>query len=224
MTERNSFFYIDPFEVDMLFNQFFEGETEKEITTEVQSIVRGEAQLHTPNFFGALIESQIGGEGETGKSVIEKLRIETSLSDKIAFLQEKYPLSVLDGTICDGEIVCFQEYLTLRTIDVENHRFENFDGLYDFEYKINRLRTHDCIFSFEKNRLALCDMGYEEKNQEVSTIKIRMSSSKVVKDIQHYSKKIQEYTPFLFYVLGEANRIKNGFAIKPFVVWRNSRK
>ena len=80
------------------------------------------------------------------------------------------------------------------------------------------------FFLLKKNRLALCDMGYEEKNQEVSTIKIRMSSSKVVKDIQHYSKKIQEYTPFLFYVLGEANRIKNGFAIKPFVVWRNSRK
>lgn len=224
MEERNSFFYIDPFEVDMLFNQFFEGETEKEITTEVQSIVRGEAQVHTPKFFGAFIESQIGGEGETGKSVTEKLRIETSLSNKIAFLQEQYPLSMLDWTISDGEIVCFQEYLTLRTIDVEDQRFENFDSLYDFEYKMNRLRECECIFSFEKNRLALYNMGYEEKNQEISAIKIRMTSSKIVKDIHHYSEKIKEYTPFLFYVLGEANCIKNGFAIKPFVVWRNSRK
>ncbi len=214
-----SLFYIDSKEIEILFAQNFK-DIEKKVITKEEGAIDANLKFGTTGFFNRIISSEIVAGGTTNNSITEETNVKNSLYDKIAALIDKYPIEELSANIEDGMVICISDYFILYRIDTENNVYEQFDHMPNFTYIMNRIRNNECVYTFETNKFALSNAGYETKNPNANSIILKIQSSKLVKEIHHYSEKIGQYVPFHFNIIGEINIIKDGYTMKPFLIWR----
>lgn len=214
-----SLFYVDDREIEMFYIKNNK-EVEKKVISKEDNTINANLKFGTNGIVNKLLSSEIIGSGIMNNSVTEELIVKTNIYDKISFIIEAYPIKELDKDMEDGMIVGFCEFFVLYRIDSDDNVYEEFDHIDNFSYIINRMRHKECIYTFEMNKLTLSLFGYEVKNPQINSVVLKMQSAKMIKEIHHYSEKIYEYVPFLFNVIGEINIKKNGYMIKPILVWR----
>ncbi len=214
-----SLFYIDEKEINMLYEQNHVS-IEKKVTKKDEGSLNANLRIGTSGIVRKMFSSEIQGSGTVNNSILEEVEIKSGLGNKISEIINEYKIEELTNELEDGKIVCFSEYFTLFRIDTEDCSYEEYDHIENLEYILYRLRDAKSIFTFEMNKFHLRMVGYENKNPKIDFILMKMQSSKLYKEIHHYSRKVKEYVPFLFNIIGEINIIKNGYIIKPYIVWR----
>lgn len=215
-----SLFYADEKEIDLLYSQISHEYADKRLTLRKETMVNVGLNLEGGLRF---IPLDINGKGEVSNNYSEEINTKIGLNEKIKLIINKYKPTILNNQIKDGEIVGFTDYFILISINNKERVIDNFDHIdsYDFTYALTRMREDkSSTYKFEMNKRALENMRYESKNDNISSIVMRMHSEKINKGIHHYSEKVREYVPFLFNIVGEISIIKNGYIINPFVVWR----
>lgn len=214
-----SLFYVDEKEVEILYSQNNEY-VEKKITTKEENVIDTKLKLGTNGIVSKLFSSEIAGNGIINNSVIEEKSVKINIFEKICIIIESYPLKELDINMKDGMIVCFSDFFILYRIDSGNMVYEEFDHIDNFSYIMNRMRNNECVYTFEMNKSILGSLGYDVINNKINSIVLKMQSAKMIKEIHHYSEKIYEYMPFQFNIIGEINIKKNGYIVKPILIWR----
>lgn len=192
----------------------------KKIITKEDNSLDASLKLGTNGIINKLVSSEMNGNEKFNISTTEELTVKTNSYDKISTIIKEYPIQELDKDMRDGMIVGFSDFFVLYRIDSGDDVYEDFDHIDNFAYIINRIRNKECIYTFERNKTILNTYNYEVKNPKIDSIVLKMQSTKVIKEIHHYSEKIYEYVPFQFNVIGEINIKKNGYTLKPILVWR----
>jgi len=214
-----SLFYMDDEEIEMLYIQNNKN-VEKKVITKEDNTLDANLKFGTEGIINKFVSSEINGNGKINNSIVEELIVKPNSYDKISTIIKKYPIQELDKNISDGTLIGFSDFFILYRIDSGDDVYEDFDHIENFNYIINRMKNEECIYTFEMNKTLLNSFNYEVKNPKIDSIILKMQSTKMIKEIHHYSEKIYEYVPFQFNIIGEISIKKNGYMIKPILVWR----